>query len=365
MVILMKKFFLILSFYLFFFHISIVYASDTSKSTVVMDMDSGRILYEKNKDEKRLIASITKIMTAVIAIENKNLNDKVTVGKEVLKMYGSNIYIEEGEELTLRDLLYGLMLRSGNDAAVTIATYVSGSEEKFVKMMNKKASQIGMTNTIFRNCHGLDDETENYSTAYDMAKLMKYANNLIEFVEISGTKKWTLETNKKAYIWNNRNKLLYDYKYLTGGKTGYTPRAGKTLVTTASKNDLNLIAVTLNDGNHYNTQKELYENIFSKYKKHLIIDKNNIEFDTNNHYDYLYVNYSFSYPLKNNEKDKIKTYVELYNNDNYSNHDKVGEIYVLFDNKEIYRENIYTLKKEIVKQNIFVKIKNFFNSLFK
>ncbi len=307
---------------------------------------------------------IMKIMTAVIAIENKNLEEQVTVGKEVLSMYGSNTYIEVGEVLTLKDLLYGLMLRSGNDAAVAIATYVAGSEDKFVELMNEKAKKIGMSNTIFNNCHGLDDKTENYSTAYDMAKLMSYANNLVEFVEISGTKKWIVETNKKTYVWNNRNKLLFDYKYLTGGKTGYTPKAGKTLVTTASKNNLNLIAVTLNDGNHYNTQKELYEYLFSKYKNTIIIDKNNIEFNIKNNYDHLYVKYNFSYPLKENEKDKIKIYVDLYKINKYSNHDKVGEIYVLFDEKEIYRENIYAIKYEKVNNSIFNKIKYFFNSLF-
>ena len=108
-------------------------------------------------------------MTSVIAIENKNLDDVVVVGEEVLPMYGSNIYIEVGEKLTLRDLLYGLLLRSGNDAAVAIATFVGGDEKNFVKMMNEKAKQLGMNNTVFNNSHGLDEDTKNYSTAYDMA----------------------------------------------------------------------------------------------------------------------------------------------------------------------------------------------------
>ena len=135
------------------------------RSCVLMDMDSGRVLYAKDKDNPRLIASITKIMTAILAIENGNLDDTVTVGEEVLKMYGSNIYIELGEKIKLSDLLYGLMLRSGNDAAVVIANYIAGTEEKFVEMMNNKAKEIGMKNTIYNNCHGLDEETENKSTA--------------------------------------------------------------------------------------------------------------------------------------------------------------------------------------------------------
>ena len=307
---------------------------------VVMDIDSGRVLYESNKDKQMLIASTTKIMTAVIAIENKNLNDIVIIGDEVLTMYGSNIYIEPGEEMTLRDLLYGLILRSGNDAAVSIAKYVSGSEEKFVYLMNERAKKLGMNNTIFNNPHGLDDDTKNYSTPYDMALLMKYANNLMEFVEISGTKRWSTFTNKKSYVWHNRNKLLTSYKYLTGGKTGYTPKAGKTLVSTASKNNLNLVAVTLNNPNHYNIQKDLYEYLFSKYKRVLLIDKNNITFN-NTKYNNLYIKYNFSYPLTKKEESDIKINVDYYNMKKVNNNSIVGEIYVLFKDKEIFRENIY------------------------
>ena len=334
-----------------------------SASSVVIDMDSGRVLYENNKDEKKLIASITKIMTAVIAIENSNLNDVVVVGDEVLSMYGSNIYLEVGEEITLRDLIYGLILRSGNDAAVAIAKYVSGSIEKFVLLMNKKASEIGMKNTIFNNPHGLDEESQNYSSAYDMALLMKYASNLMDFVIISGTKKWSCSTNKKSYIWYNRNKLLTEYKYATGGKTGYTPKAGKTLVSTASKNNLNLIAVSIKDDNHYNNQIKLYEDIFSKYKRYLIIDKNNFNI-SNKFYNSLYVDTSFYYPMKEDELDKIKVNLDLYELSNYSSNQKVGEIYVMFDNYEIFRENVYVLDASDKNISIINKILSFFNSLF-
>ena len=159
----------------FLFCLPFTVSADTAKSTIVMDLDSGRILYEKNANQKRLIASITKIMTAIVAIEEGDLTEKITVGEEVLSMYGTNIYVEVGEKMKLRDLLYGLLLRSGNDASVVIAKAIAGSEEKFVNLMNKKAQEIGMKNTIFKNPHGLDEETENYSTAYDMALLSKYA----------------------------------------------------------------------------------------------------------------------------------------------------------------------------------------------
>lgn len=343
-----------------------VYAvSDTATSTVVLDMDSKRILYEKNKDERRLIASITKIMTAVIAIENKNLDDVVTVGEEVLPMYGSNIYVEVGEKMTLRDLLYGLLLRSGNDAAVVIANYVGGTEENFVKMMNEKAQMLGMKNTVFKNSHGLDEDTQNYSTAYDMALLSSYANTLMEYCEISGTKKWSVSTDVKSYLWNNRNKLLTLYEYATGGKTGYTPKAGRTLVTTANKGNLNLTIVTLNDDNMYETHESLYEYIFSKYDNVLLIDKNNFDVDDFFYDGEIYVNNSFSYPLTEKEQKLTKVVVDIYKLKDYKNNDKVGEVTVLMNGEELYKENIYVrVPEKESKPGIFAKIISFFKGLF-
>ena len=358
----MKKILLVVVVFLLLIK-SNVYAYDTSASSIVIDTDSGRVLYEKNADEKRLIASITKIMTAVIAIENKNLDDVVIVGDEVNKMYGSNIYIKPGEKLRLRDLLYGLILRSGNDAAVAIAYYVSGSEEDFVKMMNEKAKKIGMSNTTFRNCHGLDEETQNYSTARDMSFLAKYATKLFDYAEIASTKNYKLKTNYNSYSWINRNKLLKEYEYATGGKTGYTPKAGKTFVSTASKNNLNLTIVTLSDNDMYNTHKELYDYYFSKYKNVLIIDKDNISFG-NNPYGDLYVKNDFYYPLTEDEKEKVKVDVDLYNLTDFSSDDKIGEIYVTFDNDEIFRENVYVKNTKKDNESFFSKVLKFFSSLF-
>ena len=158
-------------------------------ASIVMDMDSKRVLYENKIHEKKLIASTTKIMTAIIAIENNDdLNKKITIGDEILTMYGTNIYIEPNEQITIKDLLYGLLLRSGNDAAIALATYTSKTEKKFVTLMNKKAKELGMKNTNFQNSHGLDDDTKNYSTAYDMALLSSYAYQNEIYREISKTK---------------------------------------------------------------------------------------------------------------------------------------------------------------------------------
>ncbi len=350
---------------LFLMPISVFAISDTAKSTILMDMDSGRVLYSKNADEQRLIASITKIMTAVIAIENGNLNDEVTVGEEVLSMYGSNIYLELGEKMSLEDLLYGLMLRSGNDAAIVIANYIGKDEKAFVKMMNEKAKEIGMKNTIYKNPHGLDEETRNYSTARDMAKLSQYAYKLDEYRKITGTKNWNVQSDKKSYVWNNRNKLLYTYKYATGGKTGYTPSAGRTLVTTASNNNLNLTVVTLNDSNEYITHESLYEYAFNKYNNYLIVDKSSLKIDKSFFKDDVYIKKSFSYPLTKNEESKIKVLLKITNNDNYKDNDVVGKVLVTLDDDEIFKTDIFVNKKIKKKNGFFLKIKKLLKNIFK
>lgn len=340
----MKRFVLLFILILIPFKVNAL--ASTASSAILMDMDSGRVLYEKNKNDERLVASITKIMTAVLAIENGNLDEEVTVGEEVLTMYGSNIYIELGEKMKLKDLLYGLLLRSGNDAAIVIATHIGGTEEKFVEMMNKKAQEIGMKNTIYKNSHGLDEVTQNYSSAYDMALLSSYANKLDVYREISGTKKWNLSTGSKSYVWHNRNKLLSLYEYATGGKTGYTPSAGRTLVTTASKNNLNLTAVTLNDGNEYGTHEKLYEYAFNKYKKYVIVDKDNFRIDNNFYKDKVYVNKSLIYPLSDEEIQNIKIVAKIYKLDDYKNGNQVGELTVNLLDKLLYKEPIYVSVSE-------------------
>ena len=332
----MKKFFLLLTFFLFCLPFTV--SADTAKSTIVMDLDSGRILYEKNANQKRLIASITKIMTAIVAIEEGDLTEKITVGEEVLSMYGTNIYVEVGEKMKLRDLLYGLLLRSGNDASVVIAKAIAGSEEKFVNLMNKKAQEIGMKNTIFKNPHGLDEETENYSTAYDMALLSKYAYKNKTYRNIVSTDKYEVSTGKKTYLWYNRNKLLTTYEYCTGGKNGYTPRAGKTLVTTASKKGLNLTIVTLSDGDIYNNHIDLYEDFFSKYKRYKIIDKNKFRIDKEFVDEDVYLEDSFYYPLTSNEVNDIKTVVHFLDD---SATDEIGTIEIFLSNQKIGELPIY------------------------
>lgn len=360
----MKKLLVLLTTLICVLPINTLALSLSCQSCIIMDTESGRILYEKNINNQRLIASITKIMTAILAIESGKLEETVTVGEEVLTMYGSNIYIELGEKMKLIDLVYGLMLRSGNDAAVVIAKYVGETEERFVEMMNKKAQEIGMKNTIYNNPHGLDENTQNKSTAYDMALLSSYAIKNDIYKKIVSTKKYQVTTNKKSYIWYNRNQLLNKYEYAIGGKTGYTPNAGKTLVTNALQNNLNLTSVTLNDGNQYDSHIAMYNYAFKNYKKYKILDKNKFKIDDNFYKEKIYIKNNFYYPLRDYEIDQIKVLVKITKLNNISNNDEVGTVTILLNNEKIYEDKVYVSTNR-KKEKLINKIINWFKNKLK
>ena len=225
-----------------------------------MDVDSGRVLYEHNADKKMLIASTTKILTALVAIREGDLDDVVKVSREAAMTEGSSMYLKEGEELTLETLLYGLLLCSGNDAAVAIADHVGGSQEGFVRMMNETAQELGMENSSFANPNGLDHE-DHYSTARDMARLACAAVNNETLVRIASTKTVTIGGRTMT----NHNKLLSMKDGCIGLKTGYTRAAGRTLVSCAQRNGQRLVAVTLQDGNDWADHQSLYDYGFSAY----------------------------------------------------------------------------------------------------
>ena len=314
----------------------------SADSYIVMDGYSGRVLGGSNINEPKLIASTTKIMTAIIALENKDITELVTVDKDVLKAYGSAIYIEVGEQIDLKDLLYGLMLRSGNDAAIEIANYVAGSMPNFVKLMNDKAKELGMTNTVFFNDNGLEEENEgNKSTAYDMALLMKYALKNETFRQIIKTDKYIAKTNYKTYEWINKNKLLKNYKYCIGGKTGFTKKARRTLVTAAKKDDDLLIVVTLNDGNDFEDHENLYEEYFEKYDLDKIVNKNNLKINQT-FYDYkLYLNDDVWVLLNKDEKDQVNVDYEIVKLDRVRDGDVVGKVVVRVKGELLREDNIY------------------------
>ena len=339
----------------------------SARSAILMDIDSNRVLYEKNIHEIKSVASISKIMTATVAIESGKLDDKVIVGDEINDAYGSGIYIKVGEELTLRDLLYGLMLRSGNDAALAIAKYVGGDVDTFVKMMNDKAKELKMTNTTFNNPSGLDQEKGNYSTAYDMAILTSYAMKLDEYRTITSTKKYTLTTNKNTYSWINKNKLLSMYKYTTGGKTGFTEIAKRTLVTTASRDNLNLVVVTLNDGNDWMDHQSLFEYGFNNFTNINILKEGKLNIYNEKYYsDYeLYIKNDYSYLLQNSEEESLLMKYVLEKKRKINNYDKVGVIEIYLGDKIIHKEDIYVrILKNQRKKSFIEKLKEWIGSLW-
>ncbi|WP_091494982.1 serine hydrolase [Amphibacillus marinus] len=236
--------------------------SVSADQAILINQETGEILFEKNANQQQLIASITKIMTAIIAIESTSLSEMVKVPQQATLTEGSSIYLEAGEQIPLEDLIYGLMLRSGNDAAMSIAEHVGESVEGFVFLMNEKAKWLGMDNTHFDNPHGLDSETH-YSSAKDMANLMRYAMLDKQFRKITGAKSYRSST--RTYDWVNKNKLLTSYyEDAIGGKTGYTRAAGRTFVSVAERDGIQLIAVTINDPNDWQDHMSLYNWGFDK-----------------------------------------------------------------------------------------------------
>ena len=320
----------------------------SASSYIVMDMDSGRVLEGSNIDKKSLIASTTKILTAITAIEYGNLEDTVRVNQDILMAYGSGIYIQVGEELLLDDLLYGLMLRSGNDAALAIASHVGGSKENFVYLMNEMATNIGMKDSTFVNPSGLEenDGSANYSTVYDMAILTKYAMKNEHYRRITSTKEITVKSSYKTYKWYNKNKLLSSYTYCTGGKTGYTEKAKRTLVTTATKEDMNLIVVTFNDGNDFNDHKDLYEKYFNNYERVKILDTN--------------TDYGENIKLKNDfymikkDGDNVETNIIISSSNPTIDGSIVGKVEVILNGEVLGSRNLYYEKPSVTEDKSFL-----------
>lgn len=244
----------------------------SGKSYVVMEKSSMQILESHNEDYVQSVASISKIMTAIVAIENQELDTMIVVDEIVNDAWGSGIYVHIGDEISLKDLLYGLMLRSGNDGALVIAQSVGGDIDTFVSMMNTKSVELKMNNTVFSNPTGLDEEDAgNLSSAYDMAILMQYCCQNPIFNEIVNTV--TYHRDDGNGTWTNKNKLLINYEYCIGGKTGYTTLAKRTLVTVACKDDVELIIVTLNCGNDFEFHEYTYQKYFDKYTKEKVLSR--------------------------------------------------------------------------------------------
>ncbi|MBP1925405.1 D-alanyl-D-alanine carboxypeptidase [Sedimentibacter acidaminivorans] len=275
-----------------------------AESYIAIDANSGRIIGSKNSNQKLPMASTTKIMTSILAIDKiKDLDNEVEIPESCTNIEGSSLYLKPKQRVKILDLLYGTMLRSGNDAALALANIAGKNDsDKFITMMNDKAKDLGAFNTNFVNPNGLHDNNH-YTTAYDLALISKYAmkNNL--FREIVSAKNYKADSlNNVLY---NKNKVVFQYEYGSGIKIGYTKAAGRCLVASAKKDEVEIIVVVLNDNNWFDDSYKLFDWAFENYNSYNIIEKGQYICDSDNG-DHIFAENSFSYLLTNEEKDKIR-----------------------------------------------------------
>jgi len=282
--------------------------STNAVGAALIDVESGRILYSTKGDVPMRIASLTKIMTAIVAIENGKLDDKVKVSKTAFGKEGSSIYLKLGEEMRLEDMLYGLMLRSGNDAATAIAEHIGGSVEGFVYLMNEKAKMLGMEHSHFTNPSGLDEGEGHRSSANDMAKLTAYALKNPIFAQIVSTKVKKVPNPNETwdYTWLNKNKMLSMFDGADGVKTGYTKLAKRCLVSSATRGGQKLAVVTLNDPNDWADHARLLQYGFNNYPLQTIATKG----DATEGNPWV-VGHTVSYPLAQGEASLLSKKVTL------------------------------------------------------
>ena len=240
--------------------------SVAAKGAVLIDADSGRVLFGQNENEMLPMASTTKVMTTLLALENAGLEEKVTAGKNAAGVTGTSLYLSEGETLTMEQMLYGLMLRSGNDAAVAVAEHVAGSVPAFAEMMNRRAQSLD-ADAHFVNPHGLDADGHKIS-ALGLARVMREAMKNPEFRAITATQRKVIpwEGNEYSRVLDNKNKLLKTYEGATGGKTGYTGKAGRCLVFSAERDGLSLIGAVLNCPTWFDTATVMLDYGFENFR---------------------------------------------------------------------------------------------------
>lgn len=309
--------------------------SISAQCAAVYDVDSGRFLYCKAHTSRMLIASTTKIMTALVAIENCPLDAQIKVTAQSARTEGSSIYLKEGESISMETALYGLLLNSGNDAAMAIAIHCGGSVEGFVDMMNIRAEELGLDETCFDNPCGLDGES-NYSCARDLCLLAAEAMKNNIFSKIVATKSITL--GDRHFV--NHNKLLWNVEDADGIKTGYTKASGRTLVSSTLRNGKRLIAVTLNAPDDWNDHKKLIESCFNDYETKLLCEANSL-------FGYLpivsgmsgsagvHFEKTFSYPIRQDEKITTEIYLPYFAYAPVNKGESAGRVVYLIDGKHI------------------------------
>lgn len=312
-------------------------------SFVVLEATSGRVLNGYRIHAKMEPASTTKILTAICILENMDINAVVEIPKVATLVEGSSIYLKEGEKWKVSDLLYGLMLRSGNDSAETLAYYMGGKEE-FSKIMNLTAIKAGAYNSNFTNPHGLHDENH-YTTAYDLARITAYAYENEEFVKIVSCQKHYYDYAGERRCFLNKNKMLALYDGANGVKTGYTKDSGRCLVTGAKRNQMQLISVVLNEPNMWQKSADVLEKAFSEYSltklfgadevKELKVGENELK---------VHVKRDLYYPLKESEKNEIKMEYNLLGGvKNPKINTEIGTVSIKLQNRLIFNEKVYTI----------------------
>ncbi len=329
-------------------------------AAVVIDAETGRVLYEQNKDDKRAMASLTKIMTCILLIENSNLDDIVTVPNEVNWIGGSLMGLRGGDKVTVHDLLVGMLLPSGNDAAYTSGIYVGGTVEDFANMMTNKAKQIGAYSTSFKNAHGLDADGH-YSTAYDLALIMKYALKYDVINKIISSRSMDVRINGEVVTLTNTNALLKSYEYVDGGKTGYTDNADRCLICTATKDDMRLIAVVLGATStelRFGETRRILEECFNMYKKEDLSNYINFSIEIpiikgeEDKY-VIEVNESVTYPIQEAEKERIyikEDLIESLNGGDLKGK-YLGRIQLMLDDEVLLKKD-YMLENDIMKKSM-------------
>lgn len=337
-----------------------IYGNDLkiiSEGAIVFDAKTGRVLYGKNENKKLPMASTTKIMTLIIALENANMDDIVIVSKKASKAPKVKMNLKEGEKVKLEFLLYALMLESSNDAAIAIAEHVGGSVEVFCEMMNQKALELGAINTNFESPNGLDNGLEHYSTPYDMALISTYALQNEMAMNIMNTKTISFESDIKTYSFKNRNRLLNEYVGANGGKTGFTNKAGQCFVGMAKRGDMQLVTVVLASGwgdtgkeRKWSDTKKLLDYGFNNYEYVTIKEKGIYPVDEiniiNARIDKINSIYEVTediiLPLNDSEKENL--YLEKkYLNEleaPVSKREKIGKVSILVKEEKIMDLNI-------------------------
>lgn len=346
-----------------------------SRAYVVIDRNTNTILCGKNENEKRKMASTTKIMTATVIIENCNLDETIEISKKAAGTGGSRLGLKTGDKITIKDLLYGLMLRSGNDAAVALAEYAGGDIQGFAELMNKKADELGLANTHFETPHGLDTD-EHYTTAYELAVLSNYALNNETFAQIVGAKNYTITINGYPKQLSNTNELLGTLNGVYGIKTGFTNGANRCLVSACKRNDMDIICVVLGaDTKSFRTTDsiKLINYIFDNFKPVNIKELINNEFEKwkNENLDKIIINkgitQNIDLKIENIDKPVIPIRKDLIDSINISiNCQKyfeaplleksiIGNVHILISENTIFDYNIYN--------SLEIKHKSWYNYL--